>query len=416
MFRLVGTVVAIIVCADLLVGLLLADVNINPAADMFVDLAALSICTAVALWFVVLAPLRGDAMRERAVTLRRELDLLDDAQRQEFDARVHRAMEMAGTEAVAHRAVARALQRGTNRLSAELLLADSSEATLKRAAHAAPDDLAPSCPVTSPGECPAIRRSQTLVFRSAEDIDACPHLTDRPEGDRSAACIPVSVAGRSIGVLHATAPPDEAPNALEVSRLEALATQAGARIGMLRVMESTHLQAATDPLTGLLNRRSFENRVQDLLQRRKPFTVAMGDLDFFKVLNDTHGHDAGDRALRLFSRTLRDALRSNDLVCRYGGEEFIIAFPGLSTDATGRALGRVQEQLILALSAGSVPPFTASFGVACSGDADTLEDLCRAADIALFRAKREGRNRIVVDEGAGHAPADHIDSDIHLEV
>ena len=118
MFRLVGTVVAIIVCADLLVGLLLADVNINPAADMFLDLAALSICTAVALWFVVLAPLRGDAMRERAVTLRRELDLLDDAQRQEFDARVHRAMEMAGTEAVAHRAVARALQRGTNRLSA----------------------------------------------------------------------------------------------------------------------------------------------------------------------------------------------------------------------------------------------------------------------------------------------------------
>ena len=129
----------------------------------------------------------------------------------------------------------------------------------------------------------------------------------------------------------------------------------------------------------------------------------MGDLDFFKVLNDTHGHDAGDRALRLFSRTLRDALRSNDLVCRYGGEEFIIAFPGLSTDATGRALARVQEQLILALSAGSVPPFTASFGVACSGDADTLEDLCRAADIALFRAKREGRNRIVLDEGAGHA-------------
>ena len=161
--------------------------------------------------------------------MRRELELLDDAQRQEFDARVHRAMEMAGTEAVAHRAVARALQRGTSRLSAELLLADSSEATLSGPRRRT-GRLGARLPVTSPGECPAIRRSQTLVFRSAEDIDACPHLADRPEGDFSAACIPVSVAGRSIGVIHATAP-DEAPNDLEVSRLEALATQAGARSG-----------------------------------------------------------------------------------------------------------------------------------------------------------------------------------------
>jgi diguanylate cyclase (GGDEF)-like protein len=103
------------------------------------------------------------------------------------------------------------------------------------------------------------------------------------------------------------------------------------------------------------------------------------------------------------SPALRDAVRSDDLVCRYGGEEFVVAFPGLSVDATARALGRVQEQLILALSGGSVPLFTASFGVASSADSDTLEDLCRAADIALFRAKREGRNRVVVDLGAGQA-------------
>ena len=137
-----------------------------------------------------------------------------------------------------------------------------------------------------------------------------------------------------------------------MSRLEALATQAGARLGMLRVMEATHLQAATDPLTGLLNRRSFENKVQDLLRRREPFTLAMGDLDHFKVLNDTHGHDAGDRALRLFSRTMREAVRTGDLVSRYGGEEFVIAFPGLSVEAAARALGRIQEQLVLALSGG----------------------------------------------------------------
>ena len=70
---------------------------------------------------------------------------------------------------------------------------------------------------------------------------------------------------------------------------------------MLRVMEAVHLQAATDPLTGLLNRRSFENHAQGMIRRNVPFALAMGDLDHFKKLNDTHGHDAGDRALRSFS-------------------------------------------------------------------------------------------------------------------
>jgi diguanylate cyclase (GGDEF)-like protein len=96
---------------------------------------------------------------------------------------------------------------------------------------------------------------------------------------------------------------------------------------------------------------------------------------------------------------MREAVRTSDLVSRYGGEEFVIAFPGLSVEAAARALGRIQEQLVLALSAGTVPPFTASFGVAHTTDGDNLEDLCRVADVALFRAKREGRNRVVVDHG-----------------
>ena len=107
--------------------------------------------------------------------------------------------------------------------------------------------------------------------------------------------------------------------------------------------------------------------------------LAMGDLDHFKALNDTHGHDAGDRALRLFSRTLRDAVRADDLVCRYGGEEFVVVFPGLSVDVAARALGRIQEQLVLALAAGSVPPFTASFGVAGSTTARPWRT-CATAD------------------------------------
>jgi hypothetical protein len=104
--------------------------------------------------------------------------------------------------------------------------------------------------------CPAIRRGQTLVFPSSDDIDACPYLLDRSYGACSATCVPVNVAGRSIGGLHAVAPPAQPPGPGQVARLEALASQGGARVGMLRVMERTHLQAATDSLTGLINRRT----------------------------------------------------------------------------------------------------------------------------------------------------------------
>jgi diguanylate cyclase (GGDEF)-like protein len=101
-----------------------------------------------------------------------------------------------------------------------------------------------------------------------------------------------------------------------------------------------------------------------------------------------------------------------DLVCRYGGEEVVIAFPGLTAEAAAQALRRIQEQLVLALAAGTVPPFTASFGVAHADDGDTLEDLCRVADVALFRAKREGRNRVVVDFGPAGSEPDLTGADV----
>jgi diguanylate cyclase (GGDEF)-like protein len=182
--------------------------------------------------------------------------------------------------------------------------------------------------------------------------------------------------------------------------LESIAAQVGSRIGMLRVMAATTIQAASDPLTGLLNRRSFEDQTRELLHRGVSLCFAMVDLDHFKLLNDTHGHDAGDRALRLFARTMRSVLRADDLVCRYGGEEFAVVFPDRTVEQAAGALRRLQEELVVALAAGTVPGFTASFGLAHSSDAPSLEDLCRIADSALFQAKRLGRDRIVIDAAA----------------
>jgi diguanylate cyclase (GGDEF)-like protein len=387
----------IVAAAFLIVDRLMSDLGVSLPVDQAIEGCALAVTTATVLWFAVIRPLRREADAERQVNASREAALVLHAEHQEFETTLHRAVDMAATEEEVYRTTAKAITHGVGHLGAELLLADSSDAHLKRAVEVGGDDRHARCGVIGPRDCPAIRRAQTLTFASSEHLDACPHLENRPTGPCAAVCVPVSVGGRSIGVLHAASSPLSPPTAADTSVLETVATQAGSRIGMLRVMEATHLQAATDPLTGLLNRRSFENRAQDLLRRRAPFALAMGDLDHFKALNDTHGHDAGDRALRVFSQTMRASLRGNDVVCRYGGEEFVVLFPDHSTRAAAAALERVQQELLVAVAGGAVAPFTVSFGVASSGDATTLEELCRVADSALFRAKREGRNRVVID-------------------
>ena len=179
-----------------------------------------------------------------------------------------------------------------------------------------------------------------------------------------------------------------------------LANQVGARLGMLRVMTETRVQATTDSLTGLPNRRSFESRVRLLRQAGTQFSLVMADLDHFKVLNDTHGHELGDRALRVFSNLLRASLRPVDISCRYGGEEFTVVLPGCSPAEAVQVCERLRETLALATQVGSAPEFTASFGVAPSSDELTLEEITANADIALYEAKRSGRDRAVVFDGS----------------
>jgi hypothetical protein len=114
----------------------------------------------------------------------------------------------------------------------------------------------------------------------------------------------VSIMGRTVGVMHATSALDAPFADTQLFDLGILAKLRGARIGMLRLMSETQLQAATDALTGLLNRRSFEKEVTALRSHGTAMSLVMADLDHFKALNDTHGHPAGDRALALFAQML----------------------------------------------------------------------------------------------------------------
>jgi diguanylate cyclase (GGDEF)-like protein len=241
-----------------------------------------------------------------------------------------------------------------------------------------------------------VRRGQAVTYEDSRERDACPRLWDRAE-PCAAVCIPITVMGRAIGVLHATRPVATPLDDADIAKLDTVAMQAGSRIALLRAMERSQLQAATDPLTGLLNRRTLEDRARSLIGGADTFAVVMADLDHFKTLNDTFGHDAGDRALRLFSRVLTASVRPEDVVCRYGGEEFVVLLPGCDAEAGVRAMERLRENLALAVGGGSVPSFTCSFGVTDSTVGRSLGELIEVADAALLSAKRDGRNRIVAD-------------------
>jgi len=323
--------------------------------------------------------------------------------RQEFETRLANALEMADDENEVLGAVEGALGATLPDRPAELLLADNSHAHLIRMAVATPTNEPPACPVDSPDRCPAARRAQVQQFADSDELDSCPKLRARAGGRCSAVCVPVSIMGRTVGVIHATGEPNVLVNDSTVADLSTLAKLAGARIGLLRVITETQLQAATDSLTGLMNRRSFENKMRTLRASRTPVVVAMADVDHFKALNDKYGHETGDRALRLFAQVLRDSLRQTDLVARHGGEEFALALPSYNLDEARSALDGVRVALKDAIASSGLPPFTASFGaVAAGGDGEDLAQVLAAADVALFDAKRDGRDRVVVHDGRGY--------------
>ncbi|HEX4865003.1 MAG TPA: GGDEF domain-containing protein, partial [Acidimicrobiales bacterium] len=316
--------------------------------------------------------------------------------RQRFESRLANALDMAEGEAEVIEVIERSFEKVMGDSPVELLLADNSHAHLLRMASSSPTGEPPGCGVDSPDRCPAARRAQVQRFSDSGDLDACPKLRNRPQGRMSALCVPVSIMGRTVGVIHATGEPGVAVSEESAEDLATLAKLAGARIGLLRVMAETQLQASTDSLTGLLNRRSFAERVAALRKSHPGLTVAMADLDHFKKLNDTYGHDTGDRALRLFSQVIREGVRSQDVVSRHGGEEFAVAFPSCPAEKAREALDAVRCTLSVAAVAAGLPAFTVSFGIAEDAGGEDLSSLLARADTALFHAKQGGRDRVVV--------------------
>src|SRR3981189_89541 len=163
--------------------------------------------------------------------------------------------------------------------------------------------------------------------------------------------------------------------------------------------------AITDALTGLYNRRYMETHVGSLVEqarsRGKPLTVLVLDIDYFKSINDTHGHDAGDDVLREFALRIRKSIRGIDLACRYGGEEFVVVMPepdlGVATMVAERLRRRIASEPFLIQKGARSVEVTISIGIAALGSGDNAASVLKRADQALYRAKRDGRNRVVPD-------------------
>ena len=171
----------------------------------------------------------------------------------------------------------------------------------------------------------------------------------------------------------------------------------------------TNVQASmelsvTDPLTGLYNRRYMESQtallVENAVNRGKMLSMLALDVDHFKAVNDTHGHDVGDRVLEELADRLRHCVRNVDLICRMGGEEFVIILPDTGMDVALKVAERIRRTVSAKpIEAGArlgPLPITVSLGVALiESAADSMDDILKRADEALYRAKREGRNRVI---------------------
>jgi len=218
---------------------------------------------------------------------------------------------------------------------------------------------------------------------------------------------PITMRGRKIGVLNLTDKMSGEPfNEVDLSLLELVGPQIAIALERAEWQDRAtqfQLMSITDPLTGLLNRRYLEERLTEELNRSTRYNYSMSclmiDIDDFKQYNDLNGHQAGDAALKITAHCLKATLRSADIACRYGGEEFCILLPQTSLTEAGVIAERMRQRVAETdYPYGKTQPLgvvSISVGISTfARDIDTAEKVISAADRALYNAKSQGKNRI----------------------
>jgi len=250
----------------------------------------------------------------------------------------------------------------------------------------------------------------SLGIRNFDGLRLCSHLRSLPEVRNSPILVLVS-EGESRKLIQAL---DMGVNDYlmrPVDRNELLArvrTQLRKKRYSDKLRHNVQLSlemAITDPLTGLHNRRYMASHLDTLMKSAspaKPISFLILDIDYFKAVNDTHGHDVGDEVLREFANRIAANVRGIDLACRHGGEEFVVVMPdtdsGFAFAVAERLRQSIESTPIKISRAPNSLNITVSIGIASSAGApDVPDQLLRRADQALYRAKREGRNRVIAE-------------------
>ena len=342
----------------------------------------------------------ADAVNQMAERLQATFDRLQaEQERDAFGRQVTDAMDVADSDTELNIVVARAMQALSPALRMELLLSSSDDGGSVERVATHPSCGSADCEVPSLAECVAARRGHPVTFDSTRSVMTCRHLEERAVDPACvSACVPLVFMGRTMGVLTSTeVVPGELSRALP--KLTLLGQVTGSRVGALRSAARTRAEADSDPLTGLMNRRAMEEQISRL-GGAATYAVIVSDLDGFKALNDTYGHDVGDRALRVYATVMRRSLRELDLAARWGGEEFIAVLKNHTALSAFEIAERIRRNLAVACQVDGPVPFTASFGVADSTMGSRFEWLVRIADDALYQSKAGGRNRVTIGEPA----------------
>ncbi len=224
-------------------------------------------------------------------------------------------------------------------------------------------------------------------------------------GISSEICLPLIVNDHVLGVLNVETGAERRLQARDVELLSTFGQQVTVAIENARLFQQVQQLAITDPLTGLFNRRHFFDLASREYERarryRRPLGILLWDVDYFKQVNDTHGHVVGDMVLQLIAGRCRETLREVDLMGRYGGEEFVALLPETEHCSLAQAAERLRQAVAEApfLVRGRVIQLTISVGAAGQDDScSSLEALLSNADQALLTAKNGGRNRVVVSQ------------------
>jgi diguanylate cyclase (GGDEF)-like protein len=257
-----------------------------------------------------------------------------------------------------------------------------------------------------PESCCGLRSGQ-LRWRLPQFSELhCTHFSGEPA--ERYLCKPIAAHGNTLGVLYVQCASEDEVALVNrhMEALQQLVQLTGMAVATLNLRMKLESQSIRDSLTGLFNRHfmqiSLERELARAARRKQNLAVIMLDLDHFKKFNDTYGHPAGDMALKAIAEIFRANIRTEDIACRYGGEEFTLILPDMTAKVAGdraESIRRAVEIMRLPLDGDVIGDFSVSIGLALyPEDGEAADLLLRRADMALYRAKREGRNRVIIHE------------------